>query len=583
MPTPSSTATSSRRGLMRWSVAAAATTALVVSGSGLVAFAQSGSGESQGPVFVPADTAMYVEARLDMPGGQADAVAQLMTAFPGFADPGSFDMKIDELISGLGAEMGMDALDGDFFGDVLTGEVGLAVGDLEGAMMGSDPSVLIGIAVADAAAASTVMGALVADGSAEFTESTYNDVVIYTDPTASPPMSVALHSDWLLIGTGDTGVQDSLDVLAGSVPSLADDADFTTAWSRLPAVRVGAAYMDFASFASLIDLASMMAEGQAGVALPTEDFAALLPIDMVASLAAENDRVTFEAIVTPGEQTPETPVGESDLALSFPADTQVYIETRELGVYVENSLAGLAEMVEAQEAMAADDPMASLGGMEDIAVLFSEDSPITKMLGVPLPEFLDFVGDAGVGAGLSSDGLWLGIAAEINDEAAAKERVTSLKTVLRLATMQAEEEGIAIETEMVGDVEVTNILIPMDQMMAETGVPIGVGDSISLAIADGKLLIGSGDFVQAAIATDGTDSLGTSDGYTDALAEDSVNSGVLYMNISSVLNAIGPMLSMMGSEWDMIAPYAAGLDRMIVVGTADDEVLRSRITAIVGQ
>jgi hypothetical protein len=55
------------------------------------------------------------------------------------------------------------------------------------------------------------------------------------------------------------------------------------------------------------------------------------------------------------------------------------------------------------------------------------------------------------------------------------------------------------------------------------------------------------------------------------------------MNISSLLDALDPMLSMMAPEWEMIAPYAAGLDRMIVVGTADDEVLRARMTAIVGQ
>jgi hypothetical protein len=144
-------------------------------------------------------------------------------------------------------------------------------------------------------------------------------------------------------------------------------------------------------------------------------------------------------------------------------------------------------------------------------------------------------------------------------------------------------EGYDIETEMIGDVEVTNIIIPMDQMMAGSGVPIGVGDSISVAIADGELLIGSGDFVQAAVASDGTDSLGASAGYIDAIAEDTVNSGVLYVNVSSLLTALDPMLSLMAPEWEMISPYATGLDRMVVVGTADDEVLRARITAIVGQ
>ena len=187
----------------------------------------------------------------------------------------------------------------------------------------------------------------------------------------------------------------ALKVLA---PWLADDADFTTAWSRLPAARLGAAYMDFAPFASLIDLASMMAEGQVGVAIPTEDFAALMPIDMVASLAAENDRVTFEAIVTPGEQTPETPVGESDLALSFPADTQVYLETRELGAYVENGLTAAvdkgrnprkfsSERVAMPLLFSVSDPkrrLTAYAGPDEVMVMTVDSMTIIRRL--PLPD-----------------------------------------------------------------------------------------------------------------------------------------------------------------------------------------------------
>src|SRR5918992_162605 len=84
-----------RRGPWRWLVAGLATILLVVSGSGLIAFAQTGAGEGRGPAFVPADAPIYVEARIDMPDGQDEALAQLMTAFPGFADSASFQLRID--------------------------------------------------------------------------------------------------------------------------------------------------------------------------------------------------------------------------------------------------------------------------------------------------------------------------------------------------------------------------------------------------------------------------------------------------------------------------------------------------------
>ena len=191
----SSAASTSRRSVARWTVAAVATGALVISGSGLVVFAQSGAGESQGPGFVPEEAIGYIEARLDMSGGQDEALAEMMTAFPGFADAGSFDMKVDEIIAGLGAQMGMAMPEGDLIGDVMTGEIGVALGDLESMMAGGDLSLLIGMALADADAAGVMVDALVADAGT-FTDSSYNDVSILslihisepTRPTATSRM-----------------------------------------------------------------------------------------------------------------------------------------------------------------------------------------------------------------------------------------------------------------------------------------------------------------------------------------------------------------------------------------------------------
>lgn len=580
MSSPAATPARARRAAWRWSVAALATAALVVSGSGLVVFAQSGDGQSQGPQFVPADASAYVELRLDMPAGQDEAVAQMMTAFPGFADTGSFDMKMDELIGGLAAQMGLTTPEGDLIGDVLTGEVGLALADIESLMMGGDPTIVLGLAAADAEAAGALMEGLVTQSGAEVTESSYNDVAILTDPTSSPPMSVAMHDGWMLLASGEETMASVIDALDGSAPSLADSEAFSDAWSRLPDARLGGAWVDLTSFSSVLDMAAMMAEGQVGVDLSTAGLAGMLPRDMTASLVAADDRVTLEVLVSPGEGSPQMTMSESDLAMSFPADTQVYIETRELGAAVQAALDQLVELLAAQDPES--DPMLG-SGFSEIEVLFGEESPLTAMLGVPLPEFLDFVGDASIGAGLSSDGLWLGIAAQVADEAAAQERLTSVTTILRLLLMQEADAGIGIETSDVGGVEVTSISLPLDAALAESGLPLSVGDTIDVALAGDKLLIGLGDFVESALLAEGSDSLGTSAGYTDALAGETVNAGVMYMDLGSLLAALDPMLSMMAPEWTELAPYAAGLDRMVVVNSADDEFVRSRMTMIVGQ
>jgi hypothetical protein len=161
--------------------------------------------------------------------------------------------------------------------------------------------------------------------------------------------------------------------------------------------------------------------------------------------------------------------------------------------------------------------------------------------------------------------------------------MTSLMTILRMFLLQGEDQGLSMESSDVGGVEVTTITLPIDETLAQSGLPISVGNSIDVALDGDTLLIGLGDFVESAILSDGTDSLGSSAGYVDALADDTVNSGVMYLNISSLLAAVDPMLSMMAPQWADIEPYATGLDRMIVVGTADDEVVGARMTIITGQ
>jgi hypothetical protein len=283
---------------------------------------------------------------------------------------------------------------------------------------------------------------------------------------------------------------------------------------------------------------------------------------MVAYLAVEDDRMTLQAYVTPGEGTPEIAVGDSDLATRFPAETQLYIETRELGSLLETALVSAFEMMD-----------------EDAT---QQVAPIESMLGEPLPTFLDFVSDAAVGASLTSDGLELGVAAEVTDEVVANTRVERLLSIARLASSGA-DSGVSIEETTVGDAAVTVITIPIDDAMAASGLPISVGDTISISVADGTLLIGTGDFVESALSGASVDSLGASAGYTDALADDTVNTGVLYANISSLLAVLDPMISMMVPEWAEIQPYATALDRMIAVGTADDDVLGARMTVIVNQ
>jgi len=544
------TAPTRNRGRLRWSVALIATLLLVVSGSGLVAFAQDGAAGSQGPVFAPADSPLYMEVRLDLPDGQGDALAQLLTAFPGFADAESFPTKRQEIIDGLLQMVDDDAEELAGLLSSLTGEIGVAITSLtpEDATA-EEPPMIVGLAITDRAAAESAVVAATEGATTE----TYGDATLLT----ADDTTVAVTDGWVLLSPEADEVRAAVDTLGGMSPSLASDPEFSAAFGRVPAGHLAAAYIDFQALAPLIE-AGISQGGVEMMAMPVGDLIAQLPTDMVAYLFAEPDRLTLEALITPSEAMASVPLGESDLANAFPADTQLYIETRDLG-------ATLAGVIEA--AMSASGDQAA-----------EEMAPIEDMLGAPLPEFLSFIGDASVGAGVSPESLWLGIAAETADEAVAQERVERLMAMVQLFAGSS-DSGVSVDTQTVGDAEVSVITLPIDS--AEMGLPFDIGQTISVTVTDGKLLIGNGDFVANALTQDESASLGASAGWTDALGDDTTNSGIVYVDIGSLLAQLDPLLSMMAPEWSEMAPYAKALDRFVAVGTAADDVISARMTLIV--
>lgn len=541
------------RGLWRWFVASVATLLLVVSGSGLVAFAQNSEAGSQGPQFAPAGSPFYAEVRLDLPGGQGEALAQFLTAFPGFADAESFPTKRDELIGGL-----VQMIDAEDAAEVtgllssLTGEIGLAITSLTAEDMTADePPMVIGLAITDRA----TVEAAIAGAAEDATSETYGDATLYSDGD----VTIGVTDGWVLISPEADEVQGAVDTLAGTNPSLASDPEFSAAFSRVPAGHLAALWMDIQALVPLIEAGMAQSGTMAfGAPMSLDEVLAQLPGDVVAYLVAEPDRLTLEANVATSGAMSELSVGDSELADSFPADTQLYVETRQLGT----TLAGVLTMALAG------------AGEESAAQL----APFEDMLGAPLPEFLDFIGDAAIGAGITPQSLWLGIAAETSDPAVATERVQRLLTLIQLFATSP-EAGISVDTQTVGTTEVTVITLPVDS--AQMGLPFDIGQTVSVAVNDGELLIGTGDFVTNAISGDASASLGASAGFVDALGDDTTNSGVIYANVGSLLAQLDPMLSMLVPEWTEIAPYATAIDRFIALGTADDEVISTRMSVIV--
>lgn len=200
------------------------------------------------------------------------------------------------------------------------------------------------------------------------------------------------------------------------------------------------------------------------------------------------------------------------------------------------------------------------------------------ILGMPIPSLLDFVGDAAIGASFSDGQLWVGMAGEVDDETTATTRIERILGLVRLAAASGDGEIDISESEVAG-ATITTITFPEEA--TEGGLPMDIGDSMSLAVADGTLYLGIGDFVTQALTQDAATSLGAGPGYLAALGEDTANTGVLFVDVGAILETVEPLMSLMVPEWAEVQPWVSGMDRFVAVGRADDDVISTRMSLYV--
>ena len=86
-------------------LAAGLIVALVVAASALAALVLTGSSPAPDVLgYVPDDSVMYGEVRLDFPGDQRQKVGEFLAKFPGFADQAALETKLDEVLDRLFSE-----------------------------------------------------------------------------------------------------------------------------------------------------------------------------------------------------------------------------------------------------------------------------------------------------------------------------------------------------------------------------------------------------------------------------------------------------------------------------------------------
>jgi len=573
-PTPPP-ATGRRPSRVRWA-AAAAVVALVVVVSGVAAALLTGSAPNAKILaWAPADSIIYGEFRLDLPGDQRENLAEFLSHFPGFDDQAAIDTKLDEALD----QFLTNATNGDqsYTADIepwFGGEVGIVASSLPNMGATVDPesldtgSAAVLLSVKDVALAQAWLDGAVGD--ANPTTEDYNGVTVTTVPgpegSRDGPVGYAVTGDVAVLGEVDA-VKEVLDTKGGS--PLTDDTDFAAALKSGSGDHVGFVYYDIGAYWDWA-MSLPTETGTPGMNF-AEGFRDSLPAWGALWARVEGDALSFQlASAAPTERMGPTENKASTLAAHAPATSLVYAETHDYGQVITDML-GMYQGIELPEGAAPqlDQVAGMFGGVEGI---------------------VGWIGDVAVVVNDPGEGLEGGILIQPTDATKAENLFLTVRGML---TLGGASLGLTVSDEQHGDATITTVDFgELRRLMEQTGETVkpeeleyfGGADAhlqLSWAITDDVVVVGLGpDFVKHVLDTEPSSSLAENDRYQGLLDRTGKeNAGSYFVDVTAVRAAIeealpdGPgMLEKYGSEVKpFLAPFDAIGGSQVIGGSNPDK------------
>jgi hypothetical protein len=558
-PTPPP-ATGRRPSRFRWA-AAAAVIAMVVLVSGVAAALLTGSAPNAKILaWAPADSIVYGEFRLDLPGDQRENLAEFLSHFPGFDDQAAIDTKLDEALD----QFLTKATNGDqsYTADIepwFDGEVGVVASSLPNMGATVDPesldtgSAAVLLSVKDVALAQAWFDGAVGD--ANPTTEDYNGVTLTTVPgregSRDGPVGYAVTGDVAVLGEVDA-VKEVLDTKGGS--PLTDNTDFAAALKSGSGDHIGFVYYDIGAYWDWA-MSLPTETGTPGMNF-AEGFRDSLPAWGALWARVEGDALSFQlASAAPTERMGPTENKASTLAAHAPATSLVYAETHDYGQVITDMLA-MYEGVEIPEAAAPqlDQVAGMFGGVEGI---------------------VGWIGDVAVVVNDPGEGLEGGIVIQPTDATKAENLFLTVRSML---TLGGASLGLTVSDAQYGDATITTVDFgELRQLMEQTGETVnpeeleyfGGADAhlqLSWAITDDLVVIGLGpDFVKHVLDTEPSSSLAENDRYQGLLDRTGKeNAGSYFVDVTAIRAAIeeafpdGPGL--LGKDQSEVKPFLAPFD-----------------------
>lgn len=557
-------------GRSRWLIAAGAIGVVVILSALAVSLLTGRAPNAVVLGYVPADSILYGEARLDLPGDQRAAVGEFLSRFPGFADQAAMETKIDEVLDRLvsGATDGRQAFSSDikpWFG----GQVAFSVGALPdpSGISESDVSAMAGtrflvlVSIKDEALARSWFDGVIAENGVSTSTETYGGASLNVFSEEGTQAAYALLDGKVAVLGDLESVRAAVDTKGAG--AFGTGPNVTAALDATSGDHVGFVYMAVRPWVEWSSRVGADMPGALGSTLTD-----LVPDWAAFSARVQGDALVFETLapVTDGTEAPAART--STIVDHVPAGTILLTVSHDYGK-------GLTEMLETWRADPAMKPI--VDGLDQAVGMLGGTSAA-----------IGWIGDTAVTVNRTADGIEGGLVIVPTDRAAADRLFTSLKTLISLggATMgvtvrEEDHAGTPITIIDFGELSDLAGLAGTSPEMFGTSLPSGRVE-LAYAITDQLVVLGSGPgFVGRILDTTPETSLGGTERYKALAARAGTGAGVAFVDVTAMRELLERAMAGAAAERTQyeqeVKPFFEPFDALIGSTSVKDGISRSTI------
>jgi hypothetical protein len=580
-----------RRRSLRWAVALAVVVLVVGASAAVAALLVGRAPDATILGYVPQNTVMYGELRLDLPGDQRQAAGQFLSKFPGFADQAALEGKLDEVLD----QLVKDASKGDqsYTTNIkpwFSGELGFALGPLpDASRMTSDPKAIDSIralallSIKDPAGAQAWFDAAFKKTGATTSTETYNGATVTVfrpaGLTNGPKAAFAIVGGKVGVAGDETSVKAAIDTKGNS--GFADKPGPKTALDTADSNHIGFAYLELRQLMNWSSGLSRSVSGATGASETTalsNSMLDLLPEWGAYWLRVESDALVMEQIAPPtAKAATATSDHSSTIADHVPSSAVALAITNDYGKTALKSLDTYkSDPAFKQIYQTIDQALGLLGGEESA---------------------LGWIGDSAIVVNVADGTPEGGLIIQPTDAAQAKRFFTSVKTLVGLGGQQI---GAAVSDEPYNGTTITTVnLGKLNDLVAKIGQAAGATSmppvsglpegnvEIAYATTDDVVVIGSGPaFVKHVLDTTRATSLGGNDRYQSLTNRAGKGFSSAFVDIAAIRGLVEGVMAKEDpakfSEYQKNAqPYLAPFDAVVVANSVQGDLTHSKAVVTV--